>query len=112
MELGTYGEVDEGLEDGVPDEEVKWMSPIQREVLRFCIMILDHLLQDHEYASAIISGLAVLMIKVNQGWHDAKDFMPKYSAVIKLARLMVVHEAYKQRQEQICHRMDPRTRSS
>ncbi len=30
---------------------------------------------------------------------DAEDYTPKYSAVIKLARLMVVQEAYKRRRE-------------
>ncbi|TVY54591.1 hypothetical protein LSUE1_G010168, partial [Lachnellula suecica] len=32
---------------------------------------------------------------------DAEDYTPKYSAVIKLARLIVVQEAYKRRQEAI-----------
>jgi hypothetical protein len=41
------------------------------------------------------------MIKDDKGWHDAEDFTPKYSAVIKLARLMVVQDAYEQREEQI-----------
>jgi hypothetical protein len=41
------------------------------------------------------------MIKGKKGWYDAKDFTTKYSAVIKLARLMVVQEAYEQREEQI-----------
>jgi RecQ family ATP-dependent DNA helicase len=77
------------------------MREIQREILRFCIALLDHPLQDDEYKSAIISGLAVLMIKGEKGWYDAEDFTTKYSAVIKLARLMVVQEAYEQREEQI-----------
>jgi hypothetical protein len=59
------------------------MRQIQRE-------LLDHPLQDNEYQSAIISGLAVLMMKGDKGWHDAEDFTSKYSAVIKLAQLMVV----------------------
>jgi hypothetical protein len=96
----VHGEVDEGFEDEM-SEETKWMRQIQREVLRFCIALLDHPLQDDEYQSAIISGLAVLMIKGDKGWHDAEDFTTKYLAVIKLARLMVVQEAYEQRQEQI-----------
>jgi hypothetical protein len=45
--------------------------------------------------------LAVLIIKGEKGWHDTEDFITKYSAVIKLAWLMVVQEAYKQQQEQI-----------
>jgi hypothetical protein len=97
---GAGEEVDEGFEDEM-SEETKWMQQIQRKVLRFCITLLDHPLQDNEYQSPIISGLAVLMIKGDKGWHDAEDFTTKYSAVIKLARLMVVQEAYEQRQEQI-----------
>ncbi|OBT79272.1 hypothetical protein VF21_01964 [Pseudogymnoascus sp. 05NY08] len=97
---GAAEEVDEGFEDEV-SKETKWMQQIQREVLRFCITLLDHPLQDSEYQSPIISSLAVLMIKGDKGWHDAEDFTTKYSAVIKLAQLMVVQEAYKQRQEQI-----------
>ena len=94
-------EEDEGFTDGISDEEIRRMREIQREILRFCIVLLDHPLQDDEYKSAIISGLAVLMIKGEKGWQDAEDFTTKYSAVIKLARLMVVQEAYEQRQEQI-----------
>ena len=88
---GAGEEVDEGFEDEM-SEEVKWMRQIQREVLRFCSTLLDHPLQDNEYQSAIISGLAVLMMKGDKGWHDAEDFTTKYSAVFKLARLMVVQE--------------------
>jgi len=37
----------------------------------------------------------------NNRWLDAKDYTPKYSAIIKLARLMVVQEGYERRQEAI-----------
>jgi len=51
----------------------------------------------------LISRLAVLGIQEDDGWLDAEDYTPKYSAVIKLARLIVVQEAYKRRQESITH---------
>jgi hypothetical protein len=51
-------------------------------------------LQDNEYKSAVISGLVVLMVKGDKGWHDVEDFMLMYLAVIKLARLMIVQEIY------------------
>lgn len=66
-----------------------------------CIGLLGHPLQDNEYKSAIISGLAVLGIRDDDGWLDVEDYTLKYSAVIKLTRLMVVQEGYKQRQEAI-----------
>ncbi|KAH6715664.1 hypothetical protein BKA61DRAFT_671951 [Leptodontidium sp. MPI-SDFR-AT-0119] len=34
-------------------------------------------------------------------WLDAEDYTPKYSAVIKLAQLIVVQEAYERRREAI-----------
>jgi superfamily II DNA helicase RecQ len=81
------------------DEEIERMKKVQRRVLRFCVDLLDHPLQDNEYESAIISGLAVLGIRDEKGWLDAEDYTPKYSAVIKLARLMVVQEAYEKKEE-------------
>ncbi|KFZ04559.1 hypothetical protein V501_09136, partial [Pseudogymnoascus sp. VKM F-4519 (FW-2642)] len=38
---GAAEEVDKGFEDEM-SEETKWMRQIQREVLRFCITLLDH----------------------------------------------------------------------
>jgi hypothetical protein len=91
---------DEG-EEGESDEEIAFMKRIQREVLRFCIDLLNHPLQDNEYKSVIISGLAVLGIRDDDGWLSAEDYTSKYSAIAKLARLMIVHEGYEQRQEEI-----------
>jgi hypothetical protein len=91
---------DEG-EEGESDEEIAFMRRIQREVLRFCIDLLNHPLQDNEYKSVIISRLAVLGIRDDDGWLNAEDYTSKYSTVAKLARMMVVHEGYEQRQEEI-----------
>jgi len=62
---------------------------------------LNQPLQDDEYKSVLISGLAILGMREDDGWLDAEDYTPKYSAVIKLARLMVVQEAYERRREAI-----------
>ncbi|KAH6684807.1 hypothetical protein B0J14DRAFT_555754 [Halenospora varia] len=56
---------------------------------------------DNEYQSVLISGLAVLGMREDDGWLDAEDYTPKYSVMIKLARLMVVQEAYERRQVEI-----------
>jgi hypothetical protein len=80
------------------NEEIKRMKKVQRHVLRFCIDLLDHPLQDNEYESAMISALAVLGMRDDEGWLDAEDYTPKYSAAIKLARLMVVQEAYERKE--------------
>ena len=77
------------------------MGRIQRQVLRLWIALLNQPLQDDEYKSVLISGLAILGMREDDGWLDAEDYTPKYSAVIKLARLMVVQEAYERRREAI-----------
>jgi hypothetical protein len=61
---------------GESDKEIGWMHQIRREVLRFCIMLLDHPLQDKEYESAIIGRLAGLGIREDLGWLDAEDYTP------------------------------------
>jgi hypothetical protein len=92
---------DQPIDDEESDEEIEFMGRIQREILRLCIALLNHPLQDNEYQNAIISGLAIMGIRDDDGWIDAEDYTPKYSAIIKLARLMVVQEGYEQRQEAI-----------
>ena len=90
-------------EEGESDEEIEWMGRIQRQILRLWIALLNQSLQDDEYKSVLISGLAILGMREDDGWLDAEDYIPKYSAVIKLARLMVVQEAYERRREAIIH---------
>jgi hypothetical protein len=70
------------------------MRRIQREVLKFCINLLNNPLQDNEYKSVIISGFAILGIRDDDGWLNADDQTSKCSAVAKLAQMMVVHEGY------------------
>lgn len=77
------------------------MGRIQRKILRLWIALFNQPLQDDEYNNVVISGLAVLGMREDDGWLDAEDYTPKYSAVIKLARLMVVQEAYERRREAI-----------
>ena len=93
--------VEEKEEEGKSDEEIEWMGRIQRQILRLWIAVFNQPLQDNEYKSVLISGLAVLGLREDGGWLDAEDYTPKYSAVIKLARLMVVQEAYERRREAI-----------
>jgi hypothetical protein len=85
------------------EEEIKKMRIVQREITRFCICILDHQLQDDEYKSVLISACAAMGIREDGGWLGAEEYTPKYSAIIKLARLMVIEEAYQSRQEKCIH---------
>lgn len=60
--------------------------------------MLDHAIQEKEYNNGIISGLAVIGIHPTQGWVDALNYTPKLSAVVKLARIMVVQHAWEKYQ--------------
>jgi hypothetical protein len=95
------GDSGSGAEEGESDEEIEWMGRIQRQILRLWMALLNQPLQDDEYKSVLISGLAILGMREDDGWLDAEDYTPKYLALIKLARLMVVQEAYERRREAI-----------
>jgi hypothetical protein len=46
---------------------------------------LNHPLQDNEYQNVVISALAIMGIRDDDGWLDAEDYTLKYLAIIKLA---------------------------
>jgi hypothetical protein len=77
--------INDANEDDESDKEIEFIGRIQREVLRLCIELLNHLLQDNEYQNVIISALAVMGIRDDDGWLDTEYYIPKYSAIIKLA---------------------------
>ncbi len=52
--------INEANEDDESNEEIEFMGRIQREILRLCIELLNHPLQDNEYQNVIISALAVM----------------------------------------------------
>ncbi|KAH8749813.1 hypothetical protein BGZ57DRAFT_1010455 [Hyaloscypha finlandica] len=80
---------------------------VQNRLLQFCIALLDHHnLADNEYQSVVISGLAVLGLQEGGRWANAEDYTPKLSAVIKLARLMVIQNAYGIRQQSIAKKVE------
>lgn len=82
--------------DGIwtSDAEVEEMEKIQKAILALCMSLLDHSPAHSECKSALISGLAVLAIDEHGGWLSAENYTSKYSAIVKLARLLVVHSAY------------------
>jgi superfamily II DNA helicase RecQ len=79
---------------------------VQSRLLQLCITLLDHELGDNEYQSVIISGMAVMGLQGEGRWANAEDYTPKLSAVIKLARLMVVQKAYEMRQQGVAKKVE------
>jgi len=54
--------------------------------------MFDHEIKNHEYDSAIVSGLAVISIKrTGEGFIAAIDYTPKLSAVMIVLRGLVVY---------------------
>jgi RecQ family ATP-dependent DNA helicase len=83
-----------------PEEEEK-QKRVDRLCLDLCIELLDHNLTHSEYESVVISALAVMGMREDGGWLGAEDYTPKYSAVIKVARMLVIQVSYLEQQNKI-----------
>lgn len=78
---------------------------MDRLCLEILIALLDHQLKRSYYDSAIISGLAVIGLRDNSGWVDVIDYTPIYSAVVKVARILVVYDSYRQQEDEVAELM-------
>jgi len=77
-----------------PDEaEQQELTAIQRACLQFCMALLDQRNIDHDYDGAFVCGLAVLGVK-EVGWKGVDAYPPILSKLIKIARFMVVQQAF------------------
>ncbi|KAH7074972.1 hypothetical protein BKA63DRAFT_414993, partial [Paraphoma chrysanthemicola] len=65
------------------------------------LALLDHVLGDNEYTSALISGLAVLGISGGSGWLSPLIYTPKLSAVVSTSRMLVLYQSTQMRQEKM-----------
>lgn len=75
-------------------------------MLQFMLLLFDHVLGDNEYASALISSMAVLGISAESGWLDPMAYTPKQSAVITTSRMLVLYRSTQLRQEQVSRLVD------
>jgi hypothetical protein len=73
------------------DNQAVRLSRIQKACLRFCIALLDQRITRREYDSPLVCALAVLGVK-EEGWKGAEQYPPILSAMIKVARFMVVQQ--------------------
>ena len=87
--------------DGMSESAKKQMQELDSECLEFYIQLLDHRLVGDAYENAIISGLSILGIKDGGGWLEATEYTRNYSAIIKLARALVIEKAHQTWQKQI-----------
>ena len=68
------------------------LSKIQKACLEFCIALFNQSITRKEYDSPLVCALAVLGVK-EDGWKGPEQYPPILSAVIKIARFMVVQQA-------------------
>jgi hypothetical protein len=62
---------------------------------------VDHQYRNTPYESALISGLATLGIREDGGWVGPGEYTPTYSAVIKMARILVVYQSVVEREDEV-----------
>ncbi|KAF4333412.1 atp-dependent dna helicase, partial [Fusarium beomiforme] len=100
------------IKEHIEDPEANPLDKDQVDALTLQVVIalLDHKLTAGEYRSAIISGLAVLGIRKDGGWMDVMDYTPMYSAVIKVARAMVVYQSFQERKAEVARLKEEKLR--
>jgi hypothetical protein len=60
-------------------------------VLQFMLLLLDYVLGDNKYTSALISSIVVLGISAESSWLSLLVYTPKQSAVISISRMLVLY---------------------
>ena len=86
-------------DNGRLDEQQQ--DALEGHVLQFMLSLLDHVLGDNEYTSALISSMAVLGISAESGWLSPLVYTPKQSAVISTSRMLVLYRSTQLRQDRI-----------
>ena len=70
---------------------------LEDHVLAFLISLLDHHLKDDEYRSVLVSAAAVLGVDSNRGWMDPLAYTPAISAIVTMAKMLVLYRAVTKR---------------
>ncbi|KAK4983396.1 hypothetical protein LTR66_008840, partial [Elasticomyces elasticus] len=93
--VGESKEGEENDDDNSSNDkqrEAERLPKIQKVCLHFCIELLDQSVTRREYDSALACALAVLGVE-QDGWKGPEQYPPVLSAMIKVARFMVVQQA-------------------
>ena len=100
-------EAEEGREKKQGNKGKELREATEGACLRFWLAMFDHELQDDEYESGIISGLAVSGMSQNGGrkWRSALLYTPDLSGMVTVLRALVVYSARERRQDDISGKM-------
>ncbi|KAH6982533.1 hypothetical protein EDB80DRAFT_592912 [Ilyonectria destructans] len=69
------------------------------------VAMLDHQLKQSHYDSIVLSGLAIMGIDGEGKWIEPAEYTPKYSGVIKVARMLVLYQLYIEREDEVAEKM-------
>ncbi|RSL81538.1 hypothetical protein CDV31_017023, partial [Fusarium ambrosium] len=86
-------------EKGLTDKKMK------RLCLDMLVGLLDHQFKQNHYDSIVLSVLAIVGIAEDGGWVEPTEYMPKYSGVIKVARMLVLYQPWLEREEDVAEKM-------
>lgn len=78
---------------------------LERSCLDMVIGLLNQPFKQSNDDSIIISGLAVMGIREDGRWIDAVDYTPVYSAILKVARMLVFYQLYLEREDEVTDTM-------
>lgn len=83
---------------------------VDRETLRKLNMklteaLVDHIYYETPYENVLVSGLAVIGIREDNGWVSVEDYTMRYSALIKIARIVVVARSIASLEKEIAKRI-------
>ena len=70
------------------------LNVLKRLCLKFCIALLNHQINKHEYESSLICTLIVLKIHKNQ-WMNSNKYSFILFAIIKINRMMMMQQTWK-----------------
>jgi hypothetical protein len=99
-EGGSQHQPIEGGDDGSETEEEideEEEELLEAHVLGFLVSLLDHYLKDNEYKSALVSATAVIGVDGDRRWKDPLAYTPIISAIVTVARMLVLYTAVKTR---------------
>lgn len=75
---------------------------VDASCLNMVIAFLDHQIKSGRHdENIVISALAVMGLKEDGGWMMPLEYTPIYSAVVKVSRMMVLHQSIKERDKEI-----------
>ncbi|KAF4417412.1 hypothetical protein CFRS1_v015953 [Colletotrichum fructicola] len=89
------------VEADVGSRQAAQAEEVERMCLDAIIAIIEDPYKQSQKESAMIGALAVLGIREDGGWHQATEYTTNYSAVIKVAKMFVVYQAWLERQDEV-----------